>query len=144
MKRTVNITRFNKVYPVNIVAVYIKGKQHKPRVDNIRFVVDQPSFWYDGYVQSESGLELVMPEPPKSDPAYHAFFRCPITGILYNDRPESIGNLAIIETNFKTNDDGTFPSHVKVRVRNYYLVDDEELANRYIDLVVNELECLTK
>lgn len=135
------ITRFGKIFELNIVAVYKKGKKGNLSSDNIRIVIDNyKELFNNSYDPLNCGMILCMPSPPKFDktnPIYKGV--CGFTGCKMSSRPELIGDLNIVSLNV----DPTL-EHLKIGNYNYYKVDMNSCeVPGVFDDIINKIECFS-
>ena len=132
-------TKFRQQYDLNVLAVYLKGKQAKQDITGIRLLIEHPHYAY----MMGKGVQLYIPtyERPK-----FIFNRdmlngtCGVTGLPMRERPEFIGDLDNI---IKVDITNGMPEHIKHRCYNYYLVTKPAITNKLLNIVVDKIPALS-
>ena len=130
-----SIVRFRKIFDVNVIGVYRKGKNSKLDIDTVRLLVQKPNWsWVNG------DFILMMPELPRTDfPPQMKSGRCGVAGLPMSERPELMGDMEPIDA-FDI-DANALPSTIRNRGRNYYLLEHVTMDDLY-DILYGKLPCI--
>lgn len=133
------VTRFRKEYPIEVVAMYRKGKRTKLNLETIRPLIRSNKASKITYLSGTH--HLMMVEPPSKDSFFTSMPRdaiCGVTGVYMHERPDAIGNLGCLKG--YDIDENDLPETLSQRNRNYYLVSEEE-ANQALELMAANVPC---
>lgn len=112
-----------KTYDLNVLAFYKKGKADKLNADNIRFIIEETS-WYPASLSVDKNALVKVDEPRFTPGKDDWFLNEPnlMTGIKGKDGPEGMGTLESLIEDITT----PFPDTLKFKNYNYYKLEDDD------------------